>query len=423
MKLLLNRLRSFGLHPRPREIESRRIDPKRRAGELTDQELIQGADAYFAKFTPDSLQYKKPFSDPEQSPFLAQHLGILLQAADLFRGAQVLDFGCATGWLSMGMAQMGCDVVGVDIAASALKLAERLKATRRSVSDGRMEFRLYDGRRLPAPDASFDRIVCSDAFHHVRDQAHVMREFSRVLKEGGRIAFVEPGPRHSRTEKSQDEMRLFKVLENDVSMREVAAYAQAAGLSVPEMLVQFQRPLQITLEEFQHWAEKGIPRDRGAELLRTLASEVTDAQFFFITKGQSRADSRKSAHLSGELRLIEVMQTAVAAGEPCVLRFAARNTGTGTWLTAAGAHGQVRLGAQLYAADGSLLDLDFARFNIEGAPVEPGAETVVEARLKLPEQSSYHIRFDLVAEHVAWFGQMGRLKPVEIQSGRLLGKV
>jgi ubiquinone/menaquinone biosynthesis C-methylase UbiE len=418
MKRFLSRLR-----PQARKSTEPRghpeIDVRQRARELTDQELVQGADAYFAKFTPDSIQYKKPFSDPEQAVYLTQHLGLLFQAADLFRGARVLDFGCATGWLSLGMAQMGCDVVGVDIAASALKLADRLKATRRVPSDGRLEFRLYDGQRLPMADDTFDRIVCCDSFHHVRDQAHVLREFARVLKDGGRIAFVEPGPRHSTTEQSQDEMRRHKVIENDISMGEIAAHARAAGLGAPEMLVQFQRPLQLTLEEFQQWAEKGIPGSRARELLKKLARQVTDTQYFFIPKGQPRLDSRKSASLGGELTLLDLKTDATTGNAQCAARFTIRNTGQGDWLTQKDAHGQVRLGAHLYAADGGLVNLDFARFDLEGGPIGPGQERTIEVRFKLPALPAYRLRFDLVAEHVTWFGQVGRSKPVEVPSDRL----
>ncbi len=395
------------------------IDVRQRAAELTDQELARGADAYFAKFTPDSIQYKKPFSDPQQAIYLTQHLGMLFRSADLFRGARVVDFGCATGWLSLGMAQMGCDVVGIDIAASALKLAERLKSTRRVPSDGRMEFRLFDGVRLPLADGTLDRIVCADSFHHVRDQAHMLREFSRVLKDGGRIAFVEPGPHHSLTEQSQTEMRSYSVIENDVAMAQVAAHAQAAGLNPPEMLVQFQRPVQISLAEFTEWSEAGIPRKRARALLKMLAGEITDTQYFFITKGQPQPDSRMAASLGGDLKLLRIDRSASDDAALCTFHFLLRNTGEGRWLTEKRVHGQVRLGCQLHAADGTLINLDFLRFDIEGESVEPGQERTLEAKVKLPPLPSYVLKFDLVAEQVAWFGRAGRLVPLEISSQQM----
>ena len=404
--------------PRPRPVLGPGgIDVRQRIREMSDQDIAHGADAYFAKFTPDSIQYKKPFSDPEQAVFLTQHLGLLFQAADLFRGARVLDFGCATGWLSLGMAQMGCDVVGIDIAPSAIRLAERLKATRRVPSDGRLEFRAYDGGRLPMGDGTLDRIVCCDTFHHVRDQAHVMREFARVLKDGGRVAFVEPGPDHSKTEASQHEMRLFKVIENDVVMREVAQMAQAAGLRAPQMLVQFQRPVEVAVEDFNNWADAGIPKEQARKLVHTLEDQLTDTQYFYLAKGEPRLDSRRAAGLAAELKLLGVQ--AADSGDRPTFRFTLRNTGQATWLTERGVHGQVRLGCQLFDGDGNLLNLDHARLDVEPGPVQPGQEVTLAWPLALPSLPTYRLRFDLVAEHVMWFGHRGLVQPVEVPSSDL----
>ena len=38
---------------------------------------------------------------------------------------------------------------------------------------------------LPFPDASFDLVVCIQAFHYMPDPAHVVAEFARVLRPGG----------------------------------------------------------------------------------------------------------------------------------------------------------------------------------------------------------------------------------------------
>lgn len=399
------------------------IDVKRLIAEISDDELLRSADAYFAKLTPDSVQYKKPFFDPAGAAQLNQHLGLLFEAADLFRGARVVDFGCGTGWLSLGLAQMGCDAVGVDISPAALKLAERLKLTRRTPSDGRMEFHAYDGVRLPLPDASVDRIVSFDSFHHVKDQAATLREFARVLKDGGRVALVEPGPHHSRTAQSQQEMANFKVIENDVCMDEVAAHARACGLGEPQMLVQWQRPLHLGLAEFNAWARKGVPKVQALKLARQLARQLTDAQYFYLPKGKPVLDSRQATSLGGEIRLL-ALQPATLAGFPAFkVTLAARNTGQGAWLTATDEPGQVKLGCQLYAADGTLVNLDYARLPLEGEPVPVGEERTVSAVMRLPSLPSYQLKFDLVAEQVAWFAGLGRAKPVELSSDALSARL
>lgn len=412
------------VRPRKKPLDSRNkdIDVQQLIEKLSDSDLLEAADAYFARFTTNSIQYKKPFSDPAQSPQIAMHLGIMLQAADLFRGAVVLDFGCATGWLSLGLAQMGCNAIGIDVAPSALRLAEQLKATRRVKSDGSMEFHLYDGHRLPLKDGSVDRIVCFETLHHVRDQAATIQEFARVLKNGGRIACMEPGPRHSSTIESQTEMNRYKIIENDISLPKIGEMAIKAGLLPPVALVQFQQPLHLTLDEFQQWSTKGMSVQRGYKLLKSLVNQVTDGQCFYIQKGAVQLDSRKIASLGGELHLQSLVSESVA-GSP-VLKFSIllRNSGTGKWLAESGQPGQVKLGVQLLNSDKTVVNINYARFNINTQPIEVGHECIVDGVLRLPAKDAYILQFDLVAEQVAWFAQHGRVVPLMITSQELKEK-
>ena len=74
-----------------------------------------------------------------------------------------------------------------------------------------------------------------------------------------------------------------------------------------------------------------------------------------------------------------------------------------------GAQGRrlVRLGAQLCAADGSLINLDFARADLP-KPLEGGAVTELDVHLKeLPAPGRYMLKFDLVSEGVEWFEKCG----------------
>lgn len=49
--------------------------------------------------------------------------------------------------------------------------------------------------RLPFADATFDRVLLVDAFHHVKDQRVALRELLRVLKPSGRLVIEEPDVR------------------------------------------------------------------------------------------------------------------------------------------------------------------------------------------------------------------------------------
>jgi demethylmenaquinone methyltransferase/2-methoxy-6-polyprenyl-1,4-benzoquinol methylase len=53
-----------------------------------------------------------------------------------------------------------------------------------------------ESEELPFADATFDRILVIDAFHHLRDQKLAAREMVRVLAPGGRLVIQEPDIAH-----------------------------------------------------------------------------------------------------------------------------------------------------------------------------------------------------------------------------------
>jgi SAM-dependent methyltransferase len=398
------------------------IDVRQLIATLDDDELMASADAYFATMTVASEQCRKPFGNPADAVHQTRHLGLVLDAADLFRGARVLDFGCATGWLTLGLAQMGCDAVGVDISPKALKLAEALKARRAPArGGGTLDFLAYDGRRLPLEDASVDRVICFDAFHHVRDQGATLAEFARVLRPGGRAAFMEPGPNHSRTPQSQAEMARFKVIENDVDMVEVTRHAKAAGFEPPQMRVQFAQPFTVPVDTFIDWAQRGIGRAWAAQAIGTLERQLTNGQCFHLTKvdpDTAGRDSRRPEGLAARIVLESARRVAQGRGHGIVLRVTAHNTGEHHWL-AAGSVGLVNLGVQLLAADGRVLDDNFARIRLPGGPIAPGEVVTLEGTVRMPGQDAFVLRLDMVSELVAWFSRLGRTSPLLVPSSAL----
>ena len=67
----------------------------------------------------------------------------------------------------------------------------------------------------------------------------------------------------------------------------------------------------------------------------------------------------------------------------------------------------VRLGAQLCAADGTLIERDYARAWLPHT-VEAGGEADVAIEIPAPQQPGrYTLKFDLVSEGIDWFERCG----------------
>ena len=49
---------------------------------------------------------------------------------------------------------------------------------------------------IPAPDESFDAVLCSEVLEHVPEPTHALDEFARLLKRGGKLILTAPFASH-----------------------------------------------------------------------------------------------------------------------------------------------------------------------------------------------------------------------------------
>jgi 2-polyprenyl-6-hydroxyphenyl methylase/3-demethylubiquinone-9 3-methyltransferase len=102
-------------------------------------------------------------------------------------GKRVLDIGCGGGILTDAMARKGAEVLGIDLAGKALKVAQlhALEAQTQGVS-----YREVSAETLAAEQPeSFDVVTCMEMLEHVPDPSSVVRACATLVKPGGHVFF------------------------------------------------------------------------------------------------------------------------------------------------------------------------------------------------------------------------------------------
>jgi SAM-dependent methyltransferase len=91
-------------------------------------------------------------------------------------GTKVLDFGCGHGAHAVALAELGCDVTGLDIQSRLLRDARELA--------GNLNVRFIEALQ---PEESFDWIVSINSMEHFRDPLAVLQDMKRHLRPGGGV--------------------------------------------------------------------------------------------------------------------------------------------------------------------------------------------------------------------------------------------
>jgi demethylmenaquinone methyltransferase/2-methoxy-6-polyprenyl-1,4-benzoquinol methylase len=113
----------------------------------------------------------------------------LLQRLAIEPGMAVVDIGGGTGRVAERLADVGADVLVLDVSPAMLD-----RARGRSLAAA-----VALAESLPIRTGEVDRVVVVDAFHHFAHQAWAARELVRILRPGGRLVIEEPDIRRAMT--------------------------------------------------------------------------------------------------------------------------------------------------------------------------------------------------------------------------------
>jgi ubiquinone/menaquinone biosynthesis C-methylase UbiE len=200
-------------------------------------------------------------------------------------GMSLLDCGCATGSITVGLAAVVApgQVIGVDRFAEEI---ERARARAASAAVTNLRFEVSNAYELAFPDNHFDAIFCHNVLEHIGEPLRALREMHRVLKVGGVIGVRELDMGGILVAALDERLkRFFAVFEADYAGvgghprlgRELRGLVNAAGFTVLTASASYD--YFSTEEQLQLVSQIGSSRVKEAAFVeRVLACRLTTAE-------------------------------------------------------------------------------------------------------------------------------------------------
>jgi SAM-dependent methyltransferase len=204
----------------------------------------QAEKAYLVRAGTDRWERVKPFSsrghdDVGEGARLIHDFAVALLCLEPRPGERVLDLGAGSCWVSEWLCRFNLDTISVDISLDMLRVGRDRLGDRAWLIAGDLE-------QLPLADASVDKAVCLNAFHHVPNGAAALTEIHRVLRPGGRVLLSEPGRGHAEAATSVDAVHDWGVQERDVIASDLVEACAQAGFARVAL-----KPLAYTVAWFE----------------------------------------------------------------------------------------------------------------------------------------------------------------------------
>ena len=172
----------------------------------------------------------------------------------------VLDVGCATGYVARILIDQGCTVSGIEYDSEAAEQARPLLK----------ELVIGDLNTMPLreafPDSAFDVVVFGDVLEHLMDPAGVLRQAAGLLAPGGSVVVSIPNVAHGSVRLAllqgswtyQETGLLDETHIRFFTLDGVEALLDAAGLVATEMTAVVLDPLGVEVEVDQARLPHGI---------------------------------------------------------------------------------------------------------------------------------------------------------------------
>ncbi len=181
-------------------------------------------------------------------------------------GTDVLEIGCGDGGNLLPFSEMGCRVVGVDMAACRIKEAKVFFETAHAEGT----FIAQDIFQVEELERSFDIIICHDVFEHIDNKEQFLSNLSKYLKPQGIVfmsfpAWQMPFGGHQQICRSAMLSRLPFVHLLPVAIYRALLKAFGENMDCIEELLSIKKT-RVTIELFESMLKKKALRIADREL-------------------------------------------------------------------------------------------------------------------------------------------------------------
>lgn len=126
---------------------------------------------------------------PTGSRYLRRHVERMVAAAAIGPGDKVLEVGCGLGRYTLLLAERGVAIEGLDLSPALLEQLSRYPGAAGIPLHG------FDLLRCPPEmHGTFDAVIGFFVLHHVHDLEACLETATKLVRPGGRVAFLEPNP-------------------------------------------------------------------------------------------------------------------------------------------------------------------------------------------------------------------------------------
>jgi 2-polyprenyl-3-methyl-5-hydroxy-6-metoxy-1,4-benzoquinol methylase len=168
----------------------------------------------------------------------------VLDAVGPAKGLRILDAGCGEGYLSRFLAEGGAEVTGIDSSNELVKAARDYAPSKELP----VSFDVGSVDSLPYNSKEFDIVVCNHLMNDLQDPSIAIEEFSRVLRDGGRVVIMMLHPcfYNKHAERGNPENNL--ITDTYFQARPVTQHFEVDGIKSPASTTSWLRPLEFYTE-------------------------------------------------------------------------------------------------------------------------------------------------------------------------------